>query len=285
MIELIMGKVNRHRKNSSVFKEVEIFGRFPNNEIYPKNKIGIFRSDVLEKQIVWYYEDSKLYEDLFKIEMLSNINKNFELVIGFLPYSRSDKPFERDIFMLKFISDKLTKMNFKNIRLCEPHSDMSNALLKSSNINITRDIYEKMYKDTNKENEIILVYPDLGATKRYKNRLIYNKNEISCIKDRDSLGNIKYFELLNVKNLDLNNKQFVIVDDLCSKGGTFIEIIECLKKYNPQSITLIVTHTEENIFNGQLLDNEYLTEILTSNSIMRSQTHKKIKEIINISDY
>ena len=44
----------------------------------------------------------------------------------------------------------------------------------------------------------------------------------------------------------------LIVDDLCSRGGTFIEASKKLKAQGAEKISLLVAHCENNVFTGEL---------------------------------
>ena len=78
----------------------------------------------------------------------------------------------------------------------------------------------------------------------------------------------------------------IIIDDLCSKGGTFEYAARILKSLGAKKVYLVVTHCEENIFNGKLLDNNSpIDKIFTSKSILSTE-HEKIEFIdIEVTDY
>lgn len=65
-------------------------------------------------------------------------------------------------------------------------------------------------------------------------------------------------------------------DNLCSKGGTFILNAEKLKEMWAGKIYLAVTHCEDTMFDGDILKNDLVTKVFTTNSIL-SMTHEKIE--------
>lgn len=66
------------------------------------------------------------------------------------------------------------------------------------------------------------------------------------------------------------------MDDLCSKGGTFMLTASKLKEIGATEIYLVVTHCENTVFQGELLTSDLITGIYTTNSIL-SKDHEKIK--------
>ena len=136
----------------------------------------------------------------------------------------------------------------------------------------------------NPNNGITMLYfPDAGASKRYKDEIdvrpyLYGE------KDRDwATGQIKGVIVCNPMNIAdnlLKGAHVLIVDDICSKGGTFYHGANALKELGVGQIDLFVTHCEDSIFNGELLkEDSPVTKIFTTNSFFRGSDKKII--IIN----
>ena len=69
-----------------------------------------------------------------------------------------------------------------------------------------------------------------------------------------------------------------IVDDICSKGGTFYHSALKLKEFGATNIYLYVTHCENSIYDGELLKNNGLIEkIYTTDSILTNTESPKIE--------
>lgn len=93
---------------------------------------------------------------------------------------------------------------------------------------------------------IILVSPDAGASKKiYKlaEQIGYKGDIITCSKDRDENGKLtKTVVPLGIQHFSLS-KNFIIIDDICDGGRTFINIAKEIKEFNNKTkIYLIVTH-------------------------------------------
>lgn len=98
-------------------------------------------------------------------------------------------------------------------------------------------------------NRFILIAPDGGSLKKiYKlaEQIGYKGDIITCSKERDKDGKLTKTA---VPLLDRESHDFIIVDDICDGGATFINIAKNIKEQykglediSPIKIYLIVTH-------------------------------------------
>lgn len=70
----------------------------------------------------------------------------------------------------------------------------------------------------------------------------------------------------------------LIVDDICSRGGTFTHTAKALKDAGADEIYLYVTHCENTIRDGSVLTDGLITHVFTSDSIFRGE-HEKVSVI------
>jgi ribose-phosphate pyrophosphokinase len=128
-------------------------------------------------------------------------------------------------------------------------------------------------EDINKR--FILISPDAGANKKIfkiAEQIGYTGDIITCSKSRDENGKLTRVEvpILN-KHLEGDAKDYIIIDDICDGGATFINIVKELKKGNKDfewdersKIYLIVTH---GIFSKGFKElNQYFDGIYCTNS-------------------
>jgi ribose-phosphate diphosphokinase len=237
-------------------------------------------SDVEHVRLFFKYEDDK---DIFSLicaaETIYRWNKQakIELIMPYIPYSRMDRVKKASsAFTLKSFANVVNNIvKPQHIKCLDAHSDVSLALFDCHVYNFKpqiRFINEKYDRDTT-----LIVYPDGNAAKKYKEYLSEFKS-ISLLKDRNfESGQIAASTITDSKDLeklDLSKiKNVVIVDDLCSKGGTFLrasENIRALLKNDSVNIDLVVAHCEYNILNGQLLskDSPFNGKFYTSDSII-----------------
>lgn len=265
-------------------KEV-IFEEFPNGETLIK--VGNLQSRFWQKydinNITVKFEDDK---DIIRLIFLKKFldEQNWDhlvLRIPYLPYSRMDRTEGMTLFTLKYLCQIINNLNFKEVVIFEPHSDVSIALLDRVRVlNTTSNIL----KDLTKEGKLFLnddtyiVFPDAGAAKRYGKQIKHNKILIAN-KTRD-------FSTGNITGLTINGElkegsKCVILDDLCSRGGTFIYTAQKLKEMGAGDIQLIVSHCENTIFDGDILKTDLISRVYTTDSIL-NRKHEKIEIIFNI---
>lgn len=258
-------------------EEVKI-NKFPNNETYFDIKdINVQKCDDVEIKLK-YRSDEDLVHLMMIKDYFDEINKRCNLFMPYIPYSRMDRTEGKRVFTLKTICRMINSMNFERVIVHEPHSDVSIALLDRVEVIDITLILAKAVLDEVKANysdSIYLVFPDAGAEKRYSKDLKW-KNKLTAVKERDfETGRIENLKLIGAEDI-CKGFTAIIVDDLCSKGGTFMLTAKELKEAGANEIYLVVTHCEDNIFNGEILATDLIKKVYTTDSIL-SKEHEKIK--------
>ena len=196
--------------------EIVNFGEFPNKEI--NLPIQVLKTSNTNNIIKFDYTDNL---DIFKLGMLKNyldeINcPNISLYISYMPYSRMDRVNGIFSVSLKYTAKIINNMNFIKILVREPHSNVTIENLNNSSPEWW--VFEQIPDVISLSDADTIFFPDNGAKDRYKT------NEIQILisfgyKKRDfSTGNITEYYIKG----DVG-KNILIVDDLCSRGGTFIQ--------------------------------------------------------------
>lgn len=230
--------------------------QFPNGE--RGYNFLITNTDIVS--LYFKYEDDK---DIFSLicaaDTIYKNNKQAKiiLVMPYIPYSRMDRTKRLySAFTLKSFANIVNKIVKPDcIKCLDAHSDVSLALFDCYVYNYKPQI--KFINGKYDRDTTLIVYPDRNAAKKYKEYLSEFKS-ISLLKDRDfKSGQIAASviadsaDLLKVDTTKFKNA--VIVDDLCSKGGTFLRAAENIRKLlksEDVNIDLVVAHCEYNIFNG-----------------------------------
>ena len=65
----------------------------------------------------------------------------------------------------------------------------------------------------------------------------------------------------------VKDRNILIIDDICSKGGTFTHTAKALKAAGADEIYLYVTHCEPTIYKGSVLTDGLIEKVFTTNSI------------------
>lgn len=202
-------------------------------------------------------------------------NNGIRRISLYVPYfvgARSDRQFTKgDAHYLKqIICPIINSQKFDVVTVIDPHSDVLEACLDNFEKVDNHHIVKKALTDIDNRNDarerIVLVSPDAGAYKkifRVAQKFDIDKI-ITATKVRDKkTGKIHHVE---IPVLDQHEKlKYVVIDDICDGGGTFIELSKAIKGSRPTAeVYLVVTH---GIFsNGFLELNEHVDKIYCANS-------------------
>ena len=222
-------------------------------------------------EVEWFYDsDEEVFTLMCVVDMIRRNSKNsrIKLWIPYLLNARMDrikKPEQN--FSLKVFADFINSLNFDKVVVYNVHSNVSEALIDNIiNINPIFDVDEviSVYKPD------VIYFPDEGACKRYADLACIKKYGLPVIfgiKKRDfATGKILGLDV--VSDIDLKEKKVLIVDDICSAGGTFKFSAMKLKELGASDVTLYVSHCEDNIQNGDLLKTDLISKIYTTDSIL-----------------
>jgi len=249
--------------------------KFPNGEsLISSGNLKIKGHDINNIKLK-FENDEDITHLIFLKGHLDDLRAKCNLEIVYMPYSRMDRTEGLTVFTLKHLCKLINSLEFEEVLIYEPHSDVCVALLdRVKVIDMSKLLTEQLLQNINfSEEDLYIVYPDAGAAKRYGKQIEYEKI-LTATKERDfKTGYIKKLDIIGTTQ----SKKFkaIIVDDLCSKGGTFILTASKLREMGATEIYLVVTHCEDTIFSGDILKTDLIKKVYTTNSIL-SKAHEKI---------
>jgi ribose-phosphate pyrophosphokinase len=195
----------------------------------------------------------------------------------YIPYcigGRSDRKFQEGgvNYIKTVIAPIINLQNFGEVTIMDPHSDVLEACInnfvKAYNFGVAKmALADVIGGEMGTKDNLCLVSPDAGAYKKIFDVATWFGIDkiITATKVRDlKTGKILHTE---VPVLDQHNDiKYVIVDDICDGGRTFIEIAKAIKGSRPTAkIYLVVTHGIFSAGFAQL--GEYFEKIFTTNSV------------------
>lgn len=229
--------------------------------------------------LTWLYENN---EEMVAIYFLANHLKakgvkNMELNMPYIPNARQDRvKAAEDVFTLKYFAKMINSLGFSKVTVLDPHSYVSEALLDNICVKTPKENVEKVLRRIGEE--VLFFYPDEGAMKRYS--AMCDKPYVFGMKKRDwTTGEIQGLTVQGQTEL-IEGSTVLIVDDICSRGGTFYHSAKALKALGAEKIYLYVSHCENSILEGELLEGNLIEKVFTTNSIF-TKKHKKI-EILEV---
>lgn len=261
---------------------------FPNGESHIKSKKIM---DILEKLLLKRIDITFIYEsdtDLIRLIFVKNfidsvIRKNnagvaVNLVIAYMPYSRMDRVMGDSLFTLKYVSKLINDLEFNKVTVHEAHSDVTLALIDNSESYLsTTHLLSDVMKDISfdKENDF-LFFPDAGAQKRYQQIKEFKYGVGNKKRNIDGDGSIESLEVSLTSEMTVDKSRAIIVDDLCSYGGTFMRSATALKEIGFKEIYLLVGHCEESILKGDIFKTDLVNKVYTTNSIIQESNEERL---------
>lgn len=259
--------------------QVVEFGHFPDGTtlMKQKNSYNIYNNGT---KIEWFFENNE--ELVVLIYLTKHLRENgvdyISLNLPYIPNARQDRVKNaEDVFTLKYFTDIINYLNFNYVQVLDPHSSVSEALINNVVVCNPKNYIEKTLERIESQydyKQVLAFYPDEGAMKRYSGLL--NRPYAFGIKKRNwETGEIEGLDVAG--SIDkIKDGTILIVDDICSRGGTFYHSAKKLKELGAKEIYLYITHCENTIFEGELLTSGLIEKVYTTNSIFTKE-HEKIE--------
>jgi ribose-phosphate pyrophosphokinase len=227
--------------------------------------------------ITWQYEsDAELFALYSLKKHIDRVAPGYNdfLYLPYIPNARQDRvKTEQDVFTLKYFAEIINSLKFKQVFVLDPHSSVSEALINNVVVVSPKDLINLTLDNIGTDN-LLMFYPDEGAMKRYSG--MTEKEYAFGIKKRDwATGKIEGLDVAGCTD-KIKDSKILIIDDICSRGGTFYHSAKKLKELGAKEIYLYVTHCENTILDGEVLTSGLVEKVYTTNSIFTKE-HEKIE--------
>lgn len=239
--------------------------------------------DDSRRSVVWHFEEERELIDIVSLFTLLPRSWDVDLHIPYLPYARQDKAIGNDkTFNLFVLAKILNSVDIGRISAVDVHNQAETRRLipKLVNCDVTM-IHEEVVANFEPR---FIVFPDAGARYRYASAPFRDRIRLAFDKTRDQatgqlvLGSMSAKTPLedSVRDADLYQlarpgDRFLIIDDICDGGATFIEVAKRIREKAANAyITLFVTHGLFSRGRAHLLNNG-IDAIFTTNSLRRNE--------------
>lgn len=268
--------------------EIVKVDKFPDGTLLLKEDVKSLNYITAFAKIEWFFENNEeLVTLIFLTKHLRTHGvKDIFLFMPYIPNARQDRiKNSEDVFTLKYFTDIINYLNFDKVQVLDPHSSVSAALIDNIEIRSPKNYIETAifraldrchFNWNTLSDELLMFYPDEGAMKRYSDMIPLPY--AFGIKKRDwETGQIQGLDVAGSVD-KIKDSTILIVDDICSKGGTFYHSAKKLKELGAKEIYLYVTHCENTILEGELLTSGLVEKVYITNSIFTKE-HEKIEVI------
>ena len=261
----------------SIDGEIINIGSFPDGTILVKHNPALYPDSYA--QIVWKYENDR--EFLSLIYLVKHLRAHsvtyIDLYMPYIPNARQDRTkSSEDVFTLKYFAELLNSLKIDSITVLDPHSSVAEALIDNLHVvPATQYLLKTLVKlSAAGVKDLIAFYPDEGCMKMRSN--LINLPYAFGIKKRNwETGKIEGLDVAGAVD-QIAGKDILIVDDICSRGGTFYHSAKKLKELGAKDIYLYVSHCENTILEGELLDGDLIKKVFTTDSIF-TKSHEKVE--------
>lgn len=233
----------------------------------------------VEFEITWKYESDEecilLWYLVKHIRSIRGEGTQIYLNMPYIPNAKMDRVKNSDeVFTLKWFTEFINSLKFDRVLVFDPHSNVSAALIDRVYVQNPGDYIQSYVIPDLKQmgyTNILFCYPDEGAMGRYSS--IVKGEYVYGVKRRDwRTGKIERLELADKEKVAGRN--VLIIDDICSKGGTFVRTANALREAGAENIFLYVSHCENTIFKGSVLNASPIKHVFTTDSVFHDNSDK-----------
>ena len=172
--------------------------------------------------------------------------KEISLFLPYFPGARQDRvdPGTGFAFTAKIIANIINSQGYDKVIIVDPHSEVTPALLNGCIVIGVEKVVPVAFAAMNGFRPDAVISPDAGAEKRAAAvAKLYKVPVISARKHRDAAtGKLTGFSLDKIPDTLRGN--FLVVDDICDGGGTFLGLAAEFDKQRQMGDKLVlwVTH-------------------------------------------
>ncbi len=256
---------------------------FLDGELFVQLLDSVRGRDVFVVQTIARDPNNYLVELLLMVDALKRASaKSIVAVLPYFGYARQDrKDKPRVPITAKLIADLLETAGVSHVLTMDLHSGQIQGFFNVPVDNLfARPLLAEACQSLGREN-LVVMGPDLGAIKMaraFSNQL---KADFAVIDKRrvSSGGKVEVYAIIG----EVKEKDIILVDDMCSTGGTLVAAAEACKKEGAKRIFAAFTHP---LLVGEALsalEASPIEKIFTTDSIPLSPEAAKSKKIVQIS--
>jgi ribose-phosphate pyrophosphokinase len=169
------------------------------------------------------------------------------LYVPYLLGARSDRKFHKlgNSYLVQVLAPILNKFNFAKVQSLDVHSDVAAACINNFESLYFNFLIKHFAKEISDENykDLTIISPDAGAYKKIfkiAEEIGFKGDIITCSKYRNLKGDLTITVPIN----RYNSSKYLIIDDICDGGRTFVNIAQETLRMGVQqkSMFLFITH-------------------------------------------
>ena len=185
--------------------------------------------------------DTNLIQVLSLISKAKEISSQVIAIIPYMGYARQDREFlPGEIITMKVLGKLFKAVGASKVIVVDIHSlvGFKHFTIKTKNVTAITDLV-LYFKKLRLKNPLV-VSPDRGGKERAKKfAQEFGSEYIALEKKRDrKTGKVK----IQTKNVEVVERDIILVDDMISTGGSIVKATQFLKKQNCRRVYVACTH-------------------------------------------
>ncbi|MBG9377899.1 ribose-phosphate pyrophosphokinase [Panacibacter sp. DH6] len=197
---------------------------------------------------------------------------------GFSRQDRKDKP--RVAIGSKLVATLLEAAGANRVITMDLHAPQIQAFFEIPVDHLDSSAIFIPYIEQLKLENLTFAAPDVGSTNRVREVASYfNADMVICDKHRKRANEIASMVVIG----EVQDRDIVLIDDICDTGGTLAKAAGLLKEKGARSVRALCTHP---ILSGKAyenIENSVLEELIVCDTIPLRQPSSKIK-VISVAD-
>jgi ribose-phosphate pyrophosphokinase len=243
------------------------FKRFPDGEVYVR--IDEVDEPVTVVQSVCSAEDF-IFLTLI-LDALEGVDKI--VVVPYFGYARQDRKFkEGESISIRALA-RAIESDAEKIVSVNIHSQMAkNHFRRLIEVDAMPVIGENF-----KEDDIVMISPDMGSLKRVEIAAKYAGCDFDYLeKKRIDADRVE----ISPKEINVENRRVLIVDDIISTGGTIVEASRVLKSFGAKRVEAVCVHAVFANFALNKLYNAGVEEVTSTDTVEKITSRISVAEEI-----
>lgn len=240
-----------------------VFKKFPDGELYVR---------VMEREGV-VVGSINSNDNLIALLFALNVLERAKAVVPYMGYARQDRAFqEGEAVSIRIVAEMLER-RAEEVITVNIHSDEAASYFKRLKNLDAMPIIGKFFA----EEDIVMISPDEGSKERVRTAAKHANCEWDYMEKRrvDAIT-----VEITPKNIDVDGKEVVIVDDIISTGGTVAEAAKILYSLGAKSVRAACVHAVLANNAAVKLINSGIKDIIATDTIECAFSRISVAELI-----
>ncbi len=242
--------------------------KFPDKEIFVEIQENVRGEDVFVIQSTSFPANDHVMELLIIIDALKRGSaKKISAIMPYYGYARQDrKSGPRTPISAKLVANVVCSAGANRALMVDLHAGQIQGFFDIPTDNLfASPVFVDDIKKRFENNKTIIVSPDVGGVVRARAIAKRVECDLAIIDKRRKKAGIS--EVMNIIG-DVNNKNCILIDDMCDTAGTLTNAAKALKEAGSESVNAYITH---GVFSNpaiERINNSPIDKMIITDSIL-----------------